>query len=84
MKRKKPPKEDGRIVTAADPKTADIGIVISQLREVNAHAPKVWTREGWRLLVQYHETGDAKHLRAFETHVLAIRKRIGVASYWKE
>jgi hypothetical protein len=76
-----PPKEEGRIGDAARLETACTTTLIKQLREINDSVQRVWTTEGWRLLLQYQQTGSEKHLRAFEAHILGIRQRMrGVIS----
>jgi hypothetical protein len=45
----------------------------ARLEEINGVRAAVWEREGARLFREFWRTGDQKHLRAFFTHVVAMR-----------
>jgi hypothetical protein len=72
-----PPNETGRSDDPARLKsTATTAKIVEQFREINRAAPTSWVKEGWRLFVEYQNSGSEKHLGAFRRHVAGIRARM--------
>jgi len=86
---KSPPKKAGGIGTAALRKLTSAKRLGSSRREINETflillsrqingiGLFAWPNEAGRLLDQYWETGDPKHLNAFIRHITAMR------DYWE-
>lgn len=67
---KSPPKETGALLHAPIPKSATPSY---QRRNVPQACSPPWQREATRLFREFWRTGNQKHLRAFITHVVAMR-----------
>jgi hypothetical protein len=66
----KPPNEKGALLHAPIPKSATPHY---QHCNVTQACFPIWQRESARLLREYWRSGDERHLRAFCTHVSAMR-----------
>jgi len=65
--------EAGGTADAAHQKLTRTAILVAPFKKINRSRYPVWGVEARRLLREYWRTGNQKHLRAFFTHVVAMR-----------